>query len=263
MILLGNRGIIEISGTDVCGFLNNILTNNIDNATSENAIYAALLSPQGKFLFDIFIIKTSENCFLLDCNDVDELFAKLRIYKLRSQINITNKSNELAVYYNDKKLDEYISFADCRHAELNYRIIAPKDLAIDADYINYEVLRISLNIPAPALDLIRDKDFALEALLDDMGAIDFHKGCYIGQEMTSRMKRRGTLKQKLQTFDFIGNAPEFDTPIIAEDTEIGRTRSFANGKLMALVRLDRLELAKQKRIKLLAGETQVIYEQEL
>lgn len=260
MILLKNRAIIEIKGEQVIEFLNNILTNNIDKADEINAIYAALLGPQGKFLFDIFIIKNGENSYLIDTNDVDELYAKLRMFKLRMKVDINNLSNELGVFFNIKPKDEFISFKDPRNENLGFRIFAPIDTNQSDDFENYQKLRISLNIPSPAEDLIRDKDFALEARLDEMGAIDFHKGCYIGQEMTSRMKRRGTLKQKLQNFKYDGDTLPFDCPIMAENVEIGRIRTNVKNHGMALIRLDRLKNAHENGAKMLADGKQIYIE---
>ena len=260
MILLKNRGIIEIKGEQVVEFLNNILTNNIDKADDKNAIYAALLGPQGKFLFDIFIIKNGENSYLLDANDCDELYSKLRMFKLRMKVDIYNLSNELGVFFNNKPKDEFISFQDPRNKDLGFRIFAPLDTNQNDNFENYQKLRISLNIPSPAEDLIRDKDFALEARLDEMGAIDFHKGCYIGQEMTSRMKRRGTLKQNLQAFKYDGDEIPYDCAIIADEIEIGRVRTNYKNCGMALIRLDRLKTATQNGAKMLADGKQIYIE---
>lgn len=260
MILLKKRGIIEISGEQVVEFLNNILTNNIDKADEKNAIYAALLGPQGKFLFDIFIIKTGENSYLIDANDADELYSKLRMFKLRMKVDIINLSNQLSVFSNSQSKDEHTSFQDTRNKDLGFRIIAPLETQIDGDFEKYEENRISLNIPDPANDLIRDKDFALEARLDEMGAIDFHKGCYIGQEMTSRMKRRGTLKQNLQAFKYDGDEIPYDCPIIADEVEIGRVRTNIKNCGMALIRLDRLKTATLNGVKMLADGKQIYIE---
>ena len=260
MILLKNRGIIELKGEQVIEFLNNILTNNIDKADEKNAIYAALLGPQGKFLFDIFIIKNGENSYLLDTNDADELYNKLRIFKLRMKVDIINLSSQLGVFSNIQSKDDFISFQDTRNKDLGLRIIAPLDTPTNADFEKYEETRIGLNIPDPANDLIRDKDFALEARLDEMGAIDFHKGCYIGQEMTSRMKRRGTLKQNLQAFKYDGDEIPYDCPIIADEIEIGRVRTNYKNCGMALIRLDRLKAATQNGAKMLADGKQIYIE---
>lgn len=259
MIKLENRGIIEIKGQETPAFLNNILTRNIDAADYENAVFAALLSPQGKFLFDMFIIKNGENSFLIDCNDVNELFTKLRMYKLRAQIEINNLSNDLHVYHSlEKPIDSnFIYFKDPRNNELGYRVFA-NNVDETGDFADYETLRIKNSIPDTSNDLIRDGDFALEGLLDELGAIDFHKGCYIGQEMTSRMKRRGTLKQKLCSVQFNGPKPPYNTPIMANETEIGKIRTGVENHAMALIRFDRLKNAIANGENLFALETKLI-----
>lgn len=263
MIILKNRGLIGINGNDTIPFLNNILTRNIDNLNQDNLTYAALLSPQGKYLFDLFIIKNGETSFLIDSNDSKELFAKLRMYKLRSEIELIDLNNELGVFYSPFEIDDknYICKKDIRNENMGFRLYGSLNTNNLGNFADYEYLRIKNEIPEPSFDLIRDKDFALEGLLDEMGAIDFHKGCYIGQEMTSRMKRRGTLKQKLCKFEFIGAPPEFDTPIIANNQEIGRTRSISKNLGLALIRFDRLKLAQDNDLKLFALDTEIFIKQ--
>lgn len=255
MILLKNRGVIKIAGEDSLVFLNNLVTNEITNANEEYAVFAALLSPQGKYLFDFFILKTGENEFLLDCNHADELAPRLNMFKLRAKVKIENLSNELAVF--SGKFGN-LTFQDPRNIDLGNRSFAPIDTITSASFDDYEKLRIGLGIPELSFDLLRDKDFVLEGLLDELNGVDFHKGCYTGQEMTSRMKRRGTIKQKLCRIDYIAEAPKYDTPIMASNLEIGRTRSMIDGKGIALIRFDRWQEAQSKGHKLVADNSEII-----
>jgi hypothetical protein len=295
VIKLPNRGVLRVKGEDAVPFLNNILTNDITNASTTTAIFAALLSPQGKYLFDCFVLRINETELLLDCNGPNEFAAKLNIFKLRAKVTITI-CDDLAVFAQLRNetgeiADAYI-FKDPRLEALGNRIIATAGLETNERVTEYESHRISLGIPDLSQDLIRDKDFALEGLMDELGGIDFQKGCYIGQEMTSRMKRRGTVKQKLCRIKIASAHPisreskwgarfaclsrflsknrftlfgkrfsqqiAFDTPIVAGTSEIGRIRS-NNGALgMALVRFDRWQLALTNGQELLASDVKII-----
>lgn len=251
IIHLHNRGVLKLSGEETIAFLNNLLTNNISNIV-ETPVFTGFLTPQGKYLFDCFIMKNGEEIFI-DSNNADELLAKLKIFRLRAKISI--EMTQLKVFYSDNPIEN--GFIDPRNPQMGYRVLS-ESLAANAPIEEYNELRYNLNVPELSEDLIRDKDFALEGLMDEMGGIDFHKGCYIGQEMTSRMKRRGTLKQKLCSFRFVGENLDFDTPIMAENWEIGRIRSNKSGKGIALIRIDRLNEVIEKSGKLLANNTEII-----
>ena len=254
MILLKNRGVLAVKGEDALNFLNNILTNNVDDATAETAVFAGLLSPQGKYLFDMFVM-LKDDSFLLDCNAPQELFKRLKMYKLRSKVELTDLSEEYSVFANMTPAKG--GFKDPRNDNIGYRIIAPIDTEQDGDFADYENLRIANSIPELQQDLIRDGDFALEGLMDEMGAIDFHKGCYVGQEMTSRMKRRTTVKNKLMQIGFSGPTPAYNSPIVSADSTVGYTRSVINNIGMALIRIDKLENAITQGQKLLANGTEI------
>lgn len=255
MIRLADRGIIELRGDTISPFLNNLLTKNVDIATETILTYAALLGPQGKFLFDLFVLRPSSDTFLIDTNHCEELFQKLRLYKMRLPIEISVRE-DLAVFAHFNQIEN--SFPDPRNTNLGFRVFAPKEAKTDGEFEEYENKRFELGIPDPSRDLIRDGDFALEGLLDEMGAIDFQKGCFIGQEMTSRMKRRGTLKQKLVKIRINGETPEFDTSILANETEIGRIRT-NNGTIgLALMRIDRAKIALENGTKTLAGRAEIL-----
>ncbi len=250
MIKLDSRGIIEVSGKDAASFLNNLLTNEILNLSPNSAKFCALLTPQGKFLFDIFIFQTNDNSFLLDSSHPEELFSKLMMYKLRADVQISRR-DDLAVFASTGDQGQYIAFPDPRDRSLGFRIFAPPETPQTQTIDTYESLRLSLGIPDLSRDLIREQDFALEGLLDELGAIDFQKGCYVGQEMTSRMKRRGTLKQKLCRFRAQTLIP-FGAKIMANDTEIGEIRTNNGEYGIALLRFDRWREAAQNGQTLLA-----------
>lgn len=256
MIRLKGREILELWGSDASFFLNNLLTNSINANTQHIPVYAALLGPQGKFLFDLFIIETEGSHYFIETNHANELEAKLKLYRMRWPIEMKLRPDLAVFSHNDDKSP--MAFQDPRNPNLGFRVFAPIETLTDGEFIEYENKRLELGIPDPSRDLIRDSDFALEGLLDEMGAIDFQKGCFIGQEMTSRMKRRGTLKQKLVKIRIIGETPEFDTAIMANETEIGRLRT-NNGQIgLALMRIDRAKIATENNIKMLANGAQIL-----
>lgn len=257
VIKLKNRGAIEISGDNALVFLNNLISNDLEKSLANTPIYSALLTPQGKYLFDIFVYSLSNNNFLIDTNEPLELEQKLGIYKMRSDVQIKLR-DDLAVFADiGASNNNYKSFTDPRDSEMGLRIFAPANTPETQDFAAYESHRLRLGIPDLSQDLMREKDFALEGLMDELNGIDFQKGCYVGQEMTSRMKRRGTLKQKLCRIKTTAQIP-FDTPIMASDTEIGRTRSNNGEYGIALVRFDRWQAAAQNGEKLLANDSEII-----
>ncbi|KAF0186249.1 MAG: glycine cleavage T protein (aminomethyl transferase) [Hyphomonadaceae bacterium] len=269
MIKLPNRGIVEILGPDAAAFMNNLVTNEIAKMANKTARFCGLLTPQGKYLFDIFAYRHDDKTFLLDSNHSEELVQKLKIYKMRAAIEIMPR-HDLAVFAafpapchpaldaGSYAANDYISFTDPRDSAMGLRIFAPQNTPETASFSRYESHRLQLGIPDLAQDLIRDKDFALEGLMDELHAIDFHKGCYVGQEMTSRMKRRGTLKQKLCRIKIASSQIPFDTPIMAGETEIGRIRSNNSTLGMALIRFDRWQHAMDAKQNLLANGVEII-----
>jgi folate-binding protein YgfZ len=149
-----------------------------------------------------------------------------------------------------------IHYPDPRHSELPQRFIAPRvELPSEAvAFAAYEQTRLGLGVPDLAADLLVEKDFILEGLMDEMGGVDFHKGCYVGQEMTSRMKRRTTVKTKLCRVRYEGAAPAFETPILADGWEVGRMRTGGPGHGLALIRFDRAQKAINDGQELRAGD---------
>src|SRR6201996_1888793 len=194
--LVEDRGIIALSGPDTRVFLQGLITNDIGLLTPDKPIYAALLTPQGKILFDFLIADDGAGTLLLDClaTSRDALVKRLSIYRLRSKVEIA-PCDELAVFASwDGSPLPGISFDDPRLTALGRRSTAPK-----ADgQRGYLAHRLSLGIPEAA-DFGSDKMFALDAGLDELHAIAFDKGCYVGQELTARMKHRGTARKRILT----------------------------------------------------------------
>jgi len=247
--ILEDRGILFIDGVDAKDFLQNIITNDINKVTNNNSCFASLLNPQGKFLYDFLIVK-HKNGYFIDCEKVqiDELFKQLTLYKLRSNIQILNLSNEFmvtALSYEKFKLIEgtkdelgftikYVEdpiLLDPRNKKLGARLIinleklylSLKKLDLKStkqeEYYN---LSFNLGIPQKNTNKLKNKIFGIECNFEELNAIDFQKGCYVGQENTSRIKLRNKLTKRLLPIKIIeGNIKEGDS-INSNYSEIGK-----------------------------------------
>jgi folate-binding protein YgfZ len=263
MSLLLDRSIIGVSGPDAADFLQNLATQNVEGISARKARFAALLTPQGKYLSSFFVIAQPDGFdgFLLDvaCGEAAMLLKRLIMYRLRSKVTIEDLSSTYRVmaFRADTCLMELSCvayFHDTRLAALGSRAVVPTEIfdRDESEADEYRARQLALGIPELSRDLEAEKDFALEGLLDELNAIDFHKGCYVGQEMTSRMKRRTTVKQKLCPVVFDGDVPEFNAAILAGDQEVGKMRTGVSGRAMALIRFDRANAAAEAGIPLRA-----------
>ena len=224
VIILESRGLISINGEDAKDFLQNTITNDINKVSKSNSIFAALLNPQGKFLFEFFVIKT-EKGYLLDCdgNTVDEFIEHLTKYKIRSKVDIINSTSDYAVAVinleNFKLIQSELKdnhstllyrdspiFLDPRHNYLGARIISPLEkLYLTIKKLKLKIIESKLyakeahikGVPIEGLKNLQNQIFALELNLEKLNAIDFKKGCYIGQENTARMKLKNKIRRQL------------------------------------------------------------------
>ena len=253
---LHKRGVVQISGPDAATLLNGLVTNDVAKTSKEVAIFAAMLTPQGKYLFDMFVLSPQSDTFLLDVSRPADFVKRLSMYRLRSQVTIENMSESLGVYAVLPNQTDVIvghAFDDPRMEALGKHIIAPlTGSGNDTAYISH---CLALGVPDASTDVLVEKDFVMEGLFDELHGIDFHKGCYVGQEMTSRMKRRTSVKNKLCRIRYEGAAPAFETPIIADNWEVGRMRSGIEGVGIAMIRFDRAQKALEEGHNLMAGET--------
>lgn len=248
---LDDRAIIAISGPEARDFLQGLVTNDVaDGLAPGVGLYTALLSPQGKILFD-FLVTEGDGALLLDCarSSRDALLRKLKMYKLRAKVEIEAR-DQLAVYSNLKGhpanrdvsyADRAITFADPRMTELGLRSIGaiaemPARLAgVDA----YHQMRLALGVPEGS-DFGSEKIFALDAGLEELHGVSFTKGCYIGQELTSRMKHRATARKRILVAAAQSDLPQSGS-LTRGGGEIGEILSSYGPRAFALVRLDRLE----------------------
>ena len=247
--ILEDRGILFVEGPDAKDFLQNIITNDIEKVTENSSCFASLLSPQGKFLFDFIIIKHKKG-YLIDCekDQIDELYKKLSLYKLGSELKILNLSNEFVVValsyekfisINDSqdKLGFTLKFRedpillDPRNKKLGARLIinlekfylSIKKLNIKPiNQKEYYELSFELGIAQKNTHKLKDKIFGIECNFEELNGIDFHKGCYVGQENTARIKLRNKLTKRLLPIKVIeGKIKEGDT-IFVENKEVGK-----------------------------------------
>lgn len=233
-----DRTLIRVSGPDARKFLNNVLTQELDRLERESVVYAALLGPQGKVLADMFAWAEADSVLLdVDPARGEDLFRRLSMYKLRADAKLEDVSARLSVLASDAAFDG--AAPDPRLSALGWRKISPKDAPHEDDATAYEAKRLALGVPDLARDAGPDEVFALEALLDELNGVDFHKGCFVGQENVSRMKRRATTRKKFCPVVFEGEAPAFGTPVTAGPAELGTVRTGTGGRALALLRLDR------------------------
>lgn len=260
-ILLEDRSVVVLSGPEARPFLQGLITNDIEKVGPGRAIYAALLTPQGKILFD-FLVAEGDGALLLDCHrdHRDGLVKRLSMYRLRARVQIEAR-DQLVVEagLTGTPAKRGVTFADPRLAELGHRTIGTlaevPDSAARAQ--TYHHHRLDLGVPE-ARDFGSDRMFALDADLDELHAIDFNKGCYVGQELTARMKHRGTARKRLlpvATED--GSAlPDGDDPVTADGRALGEVVSSHGARGFALIRLDKLDEAAG--VALQAGEKPVV-----
>ncbi len=241
---LEDRAVIAVAGPEARGFLQGLITNDIEKIAPGKGLYAALLTPQGKILFDFFLTE-GDGAILIDCAAAarEALVKRLSMYKLRAKVAIEARGqlSVMAAWDGAALPGGAIGYPDPRVATLGQRgFVARAELANNSeDAASYHAHRLALGVPESG-DFGSDRMFALDADLDELHAVDFTKGCYVGQELTARMKHRGTARKRLLAFDGAG-AP--GTSISAAGKEIGEITAVHGGRGFALVRLDRLDEA--------------------
>ena len=247
--ILEDRGILFVNGLDAKEFLQNLVTNDINKVDNSNSCFASLLTPQGKFLFDFLIVKHKSGYFI-DCEkkQADNLFKKLNIYKLRSKVEIMNLSNEFVVaafsyekFMSFKEAKDILGYTfkyredpillDPRHKKLGGRLIinleklylSLKKLDLkSAEPNEYYKFSHELGIPQRDMDKLSDKLFGIECNFEELNGIDFKKGCYVGQENTSRIKLRDKLSKRLLPIQLIKGNLEEGASIFNNENEVGK-----------------------------------------
>jgi folate-binding protein YgfZ len=282
--MLEDRGVLAVEGADARGFLQALVSNDIIHVTDERAVYTALLTPQGKFLHDFFVAACGDS-LLLDCEAArrDDLKRRLGIYRLRSKVTLTDRSDEMAVAVifgegaaraldladapgTARPADGGVFFVDPRLAEAGVRAVLPRDAATSwlqlaslaaGERADYERLRIALGLPDGSRDMEVEKAILLENGFDELHGVDWDKGCYIGQELTARTRYRGLVKKRLVPVAVDGPLPPPGTPVRLGEREVGQIRSSAGGLALALIRLEALGGADSNATTLTAGKAKV------
>ncbi len=236
---LDSRALIRVSGPDARPFLHNLLTQDVETLQPGELRFGALLSPPGRLLFDLFIWGEEDGVILdVAAERRDALVQRLTLYRLRAQVEIMPIPDAVFVAWDADIPDGFV--ADPRLAALGGRRWGDQS-EIDAAESDWQAHRLALGVPDPTQDALMDKTYPIEADFDLLNGIDFHKGCFIGQETTSRMKRRGTIKNRMMAIAFDGPAPERGAEVLNGDLRAGEVMTGAEGRAIALMRLDRMD----------------------
>jgi tRNA-modifying protein YgfZ len=267
---LPDRGVIKIGGEDARDFLNGLVTTDVTLVRPGVGRFGALLTPQGKIIADFLITEAPSGHgggFLIDAPRplAQSLADKLGFYKLRAKVTVENLSEGLgvlAVWDGEPATKPDLAFADPRSEKLGWRILIPEELKqkvadlLGAELVEseaYETHRIASGAPRGGLDFMYGDAFPHETNMDRLNGIDFDKGCYVGQEVVSRMQHRGTARTRTVKIILDDFSPETGLPVMAGDKPVGTMGSTAGKLGLALIRTDRVSDALDAGIKLTAG----------
>ena len=282
-LLLEERGVLRVAGEDAVSFLQGLVSNDVAKAARGRAVYAALLTPQGRYLHDFILLPDAGGALLLETERarVDDLKRRLQLYTLRAKVRIEAAGDALAiaVLWPGAALRRLglpeepgavrawqggLAYTDPRLAALGARAILPPATAgaALAEFAtgtpgDYERLRIALGVPAGGRDLVPEKSILLENGFDELNGVDWQKGCYVGQELTARTKYRGLVKKRLLPVEIAGALPAPGTVVRLGEAEVGEMMSGVGedgrGLGLALLRLDAVRRAETEAAPLLAG----------
>jgi folate-binding protein YgfZ len=260
-VVLEDRGLLAIGGAERAVFLQGLVSNDVTRVSHERAIYAALLTAQGKYLHDFMLAERNETIWLDgEAARLADLKRRLTMYRLRAKVTIDERPDlAVAAIFGGPSLglpdepgvarlfEDGSAFTDPRLAALGIRVILPRDRlrqllrdagAVETDFAEYDRLRLALGVPDGSRDLVLDKSILLESGFDELHGVDWQKGCYIGQELTARTKYRGLIKKRLFPVRINGPAPERGAIITSDGHEAGEMRSSRDGAGLALLRLE-------------------------
>jgi len=263
--ILDDRGILAVSGPDRRSFLQGLVSNDVEKVAPSRAVYAALLTAQGKYLHDFIMVEVGEAIWLdAEAARLGDLRRRLSLYRLRAKVELAERPDlAVAAVFGEgalaalglssnpgeaRPLEGGVVVADPRLADLGARLIIDRaglaHLGLDfgrADFAAYDRHRLALGVPDGSRDLVLDKSILLEAGFDELHGVDWQKGCYIGQELTARTKYRGLIKKRLFPVHINGPAPAPGTMVTANDRDAGEVRSSRDGQGLALLRLDAVD----------------------
>ena len=253
--LLPDRGVIAVTGEDARGFLDNLITNDMDLLDRQDAIHAALLTPQGKILFAFFVIRHGDG-FLLETlrTSVADLMKRLTLYKLRAKVTLNDLSSSRTIVAAwgapPADMPLAVAFRDPRHADLGHRMIMAPEMAAklatdDESQAAYDRHRIALGVPEAGRDYDLADTFPHEANFDRLAGVSFSKGCFVGQEVVARMQHKTVVRKRIVRIQ--GGSPLSEGAAIKTgDTMIGRVGTASSDSALAMLRLDRAEEIRAK-----------------
>jgi tRNA-modifying protein YgfZ len=264
---LPDRSVLRVAGPDARKFLQGLVTSDVEKARGSTAVHAGLLSPQGKVLFDFFVVP-AEGGFLLDVaqQTSSEFRKRLGFYRLRADVEVGDEPSYrvAAVWGGKPRLPEgVIAYADPRLTELGFRILLPPGMDVSAlgctqaAADGYHAMRIKLGVAEGGRDYAYGDTFPHEALFDQLNGVDFAKGCFVGQEVVSRMEHRGTARKRVVPVEGDAPLPASGTSIEAGGVPLGSLGSVSGSSGLALIRLDRAEEAMARGTPLMAGNVKV------
>lgn len=284
--LLPNRAVLRLSGEDTRSFLQGLVSNDVEKVSNSHTIYAAMLTPQGKYLYDFFIAQDGQDLLLdTEKSRLEDLIKRLTMYKLRARVTLTPQlDSEVIAIFGQPSPSELISvmdapgatarmtdgigFVDSRHAGMGVRLIAKKDALItwlqekniaSGDEDSYERHRLKLGIPDSSRDLPPERALLLENGFEELHGVDFAKGCYVGQEVTARSKHRATLRKYLHQVEATDarTLPASGTPVTVNGQEIGSLRTSQDGIGLAMLQWQEVEKAQQTQSDIMAGDIRI------
>lgn len=272
--LLPDRGVVKVVGDDARHFLNGLITNDVNALTPGDARFAALLTPQGKIVVDFLVTEATADDgggFFLDVPRAlaGPLVTKLNFYKLRAKVtceDLSDRLGVLAIWDGFGDSDHGLTYPDPRLPALGRRVMLPPHLAPEAaadlgatltDAEAYENHRIALGIPRGGVDFIYGDTFPHEADMDSLAGVDFHKGCYVGQEVVSRVEHRATARSRIVPIVYDDFSPTPGIPVMAGEKQIGQLGATGKGRGVALLRLDKLTDALAAGTPMTAGGIEI------
>ncbi len=263
---LADRGVVRVTGEDAAKLLDNLITADLERLDKEPAVFGGLLTPQGKILFDFFVVKIPDGYLLETSKDKAADFAKrLTFYKLRAKAAIADVSGDYEVFAawdgEPAEIAEAIAFPDPRNAGLGWRVIAPAgtEAAGSRQFESgsrYHIHRITIGMPEGGRDYVLGDTFPHEALFDQIGGVNFDKGCYVGQEVVSRMQHRSTARKRVVPIEGASDIPA-GAEVKVGEAVIGSVGSSNGTRALALVRLDRVGEAIGKGQPVTAGDIEI------
>ena len=262
---LKERGVILVQGPDARGFLQGLVTCQMERVGPDRPAFAALLSPQGKILVDFIVVERLEGGFLLDvpADLLAFLINRLNLYKLRAKVELSDLSGQLSVLAlwggDVSKAGLAGAFADPRAPAFGWRWIGPSEAVAsyprgEENSSAYEARRIAFALPMGGVDFAYGEAFPHEANMDRLHGLDFQKGCYVGQEVVARVQHRGLARRRIVRVHFADGAPPAGTEILAGDVEIGTMGSSVGPLGLAMLRLDRVAEANEQSVLLRARD---------